>query len=58
MDVQNNKVPVQAGRETSTRLGIQNTRNRLELLYPGRFDLHVKDTEQAFIIQLSIQLHL
>lgn len=58
MEVQNNKVPVQAGSESSTGLGIQNTRNRLELLYPGRFELQVKDTEQQFTVHLSIQLQL
>ena len=58
MEVQNNKVPVQTGNETSTGLGIQNTRNRLELLYPGRFDLRVMDTEQQFTVHLSIQLYL
>ncbi len=37
-------------------IGIENTRQRLELLYPGRYLLDIKALEDTFIVKLSIEL--
>lgn len=37
-------------------LGLQNVRRRLELLYPGRHTLEVKQEEELFIVHLQMQL--
>jgi len=38
-------------------IGIENTRQRLELLYPGKHILDIETTEDAFIVNLSIKLN-
>ena len=37
-------------------IGIENCRKRLELLYPNRFTLIMKEENRQFKIRLSIQL--
>jgi len=37
-------------------IGIENTRQRLELLYPGRYLLDIEALEDTFIVKLSIEL--
>ena len=38
-------------------IGIQNTRQRLELLYPGKHNLDVSSREDKYTVKLSIQLN-
>lgn len=54
--VENNKVNIQ--REISERsgLGIENTRHRLNLIYPSRHLLVITDTEKEFCVSLYINL--
>jgi sensor histidine kinase YesM len=54
--VSNSKVHTQ--RETGERsgLGIENTKKRLELIYPGRHLLTVKETDEQFEVSLKIHL--
>lgn len=56
LSVVNNKVDVQ--REISERsgLGIENTRHRLNLIYPSRHLLTIHDHEKEFIVSLHINL--
>ena len=56
MDVSNRKVSVQRKDEPSTGIGIENTRQRLELLYGGRYTLDIEDTENYYTINLQITL--
>jgi sensor histidine kinase YesM len=37
-------------------IGIENTRQRLDLLYPGKHRLHIQREEDLFHVQLTIQL--
>lgn len=37
-------------------IGISNARKRLELLYPGKFELKVVNEEEVFAIDLKIEL--
>ncbi|HJS53797.1 MAG TPA: histidine kinase [Chitinophagaceae bacterium] len=37
-------------------LGLKNVKRRLELIYPGRHDLLIKDKEASFLINLQLQL--
>lgn len=41
--------------EQQKGIGIENTRQRLELLYPGKHILDIETNEDAFIVNLSIQ---
>jgi sensor histidine kinase YesM len=42
--------------KTSSGIGIHNVRTRLELLYPGRHELRISNTDDAFIVTLNIEL--
>ncbi|WP_276875139.1 sensor histidine kinase [Chryseobacterium joostei] len=37
-------------------IGIENVRKRLEILYPKKYELHIKETESEFIVDLRIDL--
>ncbi len=39
----------------NTGIGINNTRRRLELLYPGKFDLNIEDEQSTYTINLNLQ---
>lgn len=40
----------------STGIGIQNTKQRLQYLYPGKHELTIDDLEESFIVNLKLQL--
>jgi hypothetical protein len=54
--VRNNMVSVRHFEEHYSNQGISNTRNRLSLLYPGLHELNIKQSEQQFIVELTINL--
>lgn len=54
LHVVNNKVYVQNGEERNTGLGMRNTQQRLNLLYPGRHMLVVKNEDDHFDVTLQI----
>lgn len=55
MNVINNKVAM--GNEiASSGIGISNTRERLELLYPGKYNLSIKEDNKVYQVHLSINL--
>ncbi|MBK7389604.1 MAG: histidine kinase [Bacteroidetes bacterium] len=56
LNVQNNKVNVQKEIFERTGLGIENTRHRLNLIYPSKHLLVINDTEKEFFISLNINL--
>lgn len=51
LSVQND---IQKEHKVSTRTGLSNVRKRLELLYPGQYELDIKDNQQTYIIQLKL----
>ena len=56
MNVINNKVNVQKDISERSGLGIENTRHRLNLIYPSRHLLVISDTEKEFSVYLHINL--
>lgn len=54
LNVFNKKVAVHISEENKSGLGVENTRNRLELLYPKRHKLSIYDTEEQYLVELSI----
>lgn len=42
--------------ESDTGLGLSNVRRRLELLYPGKHELKIQDSQKVFEVSLSIEL--
>jgi hypothetical protein len=56
LNVFNRKVTKKVEAETSSGLGINNTRRRLELLYPQKHRLDVRDNDTDYIVDLFITL--
>ena len=54
--VVNNKVSVQRDISERSGLGINNTRHRLDLIYPSKHLLVINDTEKEFFVSLYINL--
>jgi hypothetical protein len=52
----NKKVSMHQVNEGNSGLGIENTKNRLQLLYPGSHKLVIKDAKEDFSILLSLHL--
>jgi len=56
MEVKNKKVPINTLKEEKSGLGIENTKFRLQLLYPGAHQLSIKDSKDNFEVRLSLSL--
>lgn len=56
LSVTNNKVTVQQNITERSGLGIENTKHRLNLIYPSNHLLVINDTEKQFIVSLYINL--
>lgn len=56
LSVINNKVNVQRNISESSGLGIENTKHRLNLIYPSRHLQVINDTEKQFVVSLYINL--
>jgi sensor histidine kinase YesM len=56
LSVLNNKVNVQRDISESSGLGIENTRHRLNLIYPSKHLLVINDTEKEFYVSLHINV--
>ncbi|MFT3980074.1 MAG: sensor histidine kinase [Ferruginibacter sp.] len=56
LNIVNNKVPTQQDISQRSGLGIENTRHRLELIYPSRHLLVINDEEKEFFVSLYINL--
>jgi LytS/YehU family sensor histidine kinase len=56
MTVSNSKVKTINSQALKTNIGIENTRNRLQLLYPSKHELTIKEDEKEFIVLLKINL--
>jgi hypothetical protein len=52
----NNKVTIRELPETESGIGLENTRKRLQLLYPASHTLVIKDEPNYFEVSLSLQL--
>ena len=56
LHVFNNKVTVEPSAGHHSGLGIANTRQRLQHLYPGRHTLEIKDNKNDFSVSLTLNL--
>ena len=53
-----NRIIVQNGPGNSHGIGLENVRNRLELLYPARHDLTIDADENTYAVNLRLELEL
>lgn len=56
LKVENNKVTALQSKIEASGLGISNTRNRLEMLYPGEYKLMIDDGPEKFKVNLEVNL--
>jgi sensor histidine kinase YesM len=56
MTLINSKVPVKDDYKPASGIGISNVRKRLDLLYPGKHDLTIREEEDVFIVKLTVML--
>ena len=56
MMVSNSKVKTVNGDAFKSNIGLENTRGRLQLLYPSKHELVIKEDEKEFIVLLKINL--
>jgi LytS/YehU family sensor histidine kinase len=56
MKLMNGKPENYKNKSKSSGIGIENVRRRLELLYPDKYSLEIKDEHEVFIVNLKIQL--
>ena len=54
--VTNNKVRMKLSENEKSGLGIENTKARLELLYPSRYVLNIDDNEKEFKVDLKLTI--
>ena len=56
--VRNNYNPENRAKDAISGIGLTNVRNRLELLYPGKYRLDITDADNVFSAQLKLKLDL
>jgi sensor histidine kinase YesM len=56
MTLINAKIPVKDEGKPVSGIGISNVRKRLELLYPGKYELAIREEEDVFIVKLTVEL--
>ena len=54
LSVKNKKVTNNSLTNTEAGLGIENTETRLQLLYPGRYQLSIQDLNDEFFVYLAL----
>lgn len=54
--VKNNKVRTNVSEDEKSGIGIENTRKRLEMIYPGRHKFEIEETAREFSVVLTLQL--
>ena len=56
MKLMNGKAKLDSASAVKPGIGINNVRQRLELLYKGRYELQIREEEDVFIVDLKIGL--
>ncbi|HLC83259.1 MAG TPA: sensor histidine kinase, partial [Bacteroidia bacterium] len=54
--VKNNKVFIQRSAESESGIGVENTKNRLQMIYPGKHKLQIDNTEKEYSVSLTLDL--
>jgi sensor histidine kinase YesM len=56
MKLMNGKTKSKGKSENRTGIGINNVRQRLELLYKGKYDLQIREEEEVYVVDLEVEL--
>lgn len=55
--VENSKGPEQKDKGEKSGIGLQNVKRRLELSYPGQYELITSETPEKYLVKLNLTLH-
>jgi len=58
LKVENSLFPKNTEKKENSGIGLSNTKKRLELLYPGRHILAIRQEEKKYTVELTMNLHL
>ncbi|QNA45425.1 sensor histidine kinase [Lacibacter sediminis] len=56
MKLMNGKTHLHENGQSKAGIGISNVRKRLELLYKEKHDLHIREDEEVFVVDLKVEL--
>jgi sensor histidine kinase YesM len=56
MKLMNGKAPQRENSIKNSGIGINNVRQRLDLLYNGKYDLQIREDEEVFVVDLKVEL--
>ena len=56
LEVTNSMTPKKAQLKNAAGIGMANTRQRLEIAYPAKYELEIKKDEKLYQVKLSINL--
>ena len=56
MKLMNGKAQSNAGMESQGGIGINNVRQRLNLLYNDKFELDIREDQEVFVVDLKVEL--
>lgn len=56
MKIMNGKVPGKKKEQKRSGIGINNVRQRLNLLYSGKYDLQIREEDEVFVVDLRVEL--
>ncbi len=56
MKLMNGKMPLNVDPNPGKGIGINNVRQRLELLYKDKYDLQIREDEEVFVVDLKVEL--
>jgi LytS/YehU family sensor histidine kinase len=56
MKLMNGKVSLNQELYTKKGIGIDNVRQRLDLLYRNKYDLQIREDEEVFVVDLKVEL--
>jgi len=51
-----NSIPEKKRDVISTKIGLKNTKERLKILYPGDYNLDIKETSKSYTVDLKLKL--
>lgn len=56
MKLMNGKAPMHENGKNKPGIGIDNVTKRLKLLYENKYDLHIREDEEVFVVDLKVEL--
>lgn len=56
MKLMNGKAPLKGNGQNKAGIGINNVKQRLELLYKNKYELKIQEEDEVFVVDLEVEL--